>query len=254
MLGMKGSGNASACCEAPCDNSVFCEPACGSESIGCGLTSCEPACGCESTHGSCLTGLFDHGRNECGCDTVCEVPCEPTCGCESKHGSCLTGLFDHGKNHCEPACGCETVYAEPCCDSQGCGIKKNCGGGLLSKLFHKKNHGCCDTNPCEVACGCETICETPACDSHCGGKKKCSLLSKMFGKLKCKKSNCCDAGCDTYTSAGCGCGAPAAVPYAAPVEAPAVHSDTMPPAPIVDPSASISQTRRVIQASASYAR
>ncbi len=263
MLGMNGSGNSSSCCEAPCDDNIYCEPACGVESTDCGLTSCEPACGCESSHGSCLTGLLDHGRNECGYESVCEAPCEPACGCESKHGSCLTGLFDHGKNHCEPACGCEstlcggtscgceTVYADPCCDSQGCGSKKGCCGGLLSKLFNKKHHNYCDTNACE------TVCETPACDSCCGGKKKCGLLSKMFGKLK-HKSNCCDSGCDSYTSAGCGCGAPAAAPYAAPyaapVEAPAVQSDAMPPAPIVDPSASISRTRRVIQASASYAR
>ncbi|MBB3208355.1 hypothetical protein FHS27_004183 [Rhodopirellula rubra] len=78
----------------------------------------------------------------------------------------------------------------------------------------------------------------------------------MFGNLSCgkKSSSCCDMGCDTC-STGCGCGAPAAAPYAAPVEAPVYEQAApMPPAPIVDPSASISRTRRVIQASASYAR
>ncbi|WP_246112742.1 hypothetical protein [Allorhodopirellula solitaria] len=168
----------------------------------------------------------------------------------------MSGIFDHGSDCCEPACGCETVCAEPCCDGGSCGSKKDCCGGLLSKLFSKKSNGCCDTTPCEVACGCETVCEAPSCDSCCGGsKKKCGLLSKMFGKLKCgKKNDCCDSGCDSYGSADCGCGAPAAVPYAAPVQTPAVESDPMPPAPIVDPSASISRNRRVIQASASYAR
>lgn len=270
MLGMKGSGTSGSCCEAPCDDNICCEPACGAESTGCGLTSCEPACGCESKHGSCLKGLFNHGNNECGCESACETPCEPACGCESKHGSCLKGLLNHGKNGCEPACGCESslcgetscgcetaCVADPCCDSQGCGSKKACCGGLLSKLFNKKGHGCCDSDPCEVACGCETVCEAPACDSCGHGKKKCGLLSKMFGKLNCckDKSNCCDAGCDSYASSDCGCGSTSTVPYAAPVQAPAVQqNDAVPPAPIVDPSASISRNRRVIQASASYAR
>lgn len=268
MLGMKGCGTSGSCCEAPCDDNTCCEPACGAESTGCGLTSCEPACGCESKHGSCLNGLFNHGKNECGCESACESACEPACGCESTHGSCLTGLLNHGKNGCEPACGCESSLcgdtscgcetacaADPCCDSQGCGAKKGCCGGLLSKLFNKKGHGCCDSDPCEVACGCETACETPACDSCCGSKKKCGLLSKMFGKLNCCKDKSCDAGCDSYASSDCGCGSTSTVPYAAPVQAPAVQqNDAVPPAPIVDPSASISRNRRVIQASASYAR
>jgi fermentation-respiration switch protein FrsA (DUF1100 family) len=79
------------------------------------------------------------------------------------------------------------------------------------------------------------------------------LLKKLFGNLGCKSSSCCDMGCDAAPcDTGCGCGSTYAAPTAAPVAAP--QAAPMPPAPIVDPSASISRNRRVIQASASYVR
>ncbi|TWT72532.1 MULTISPECIES: hypothetical protein [Crateriforma] len=96
--------------------------------------------------------------------------------------------------------------------------------------------------------GCDSGCDSCGCSKKsCGG-----LLTKLFGNLK-KKSSCCDSGCDMGCDTGCsscGCGAP----MAAPMAAPAPSAAPMPPAPVVDPSASISRTRRVIQASASYAR
>ncbi|WP_146523194.1 hypothetical protein [Stieleria varia] len=86
-------------------------------------------------------------------------------------------------------------------------------------------------------------------------------MTKLFGNLKCKKKSCCDSGCDAgYSDCGCSsCGsvAPMAAPYAAPVAAPAMApatSESMPPAPIVDPSARVSSKRHVIQASARYVR
>ncbi|MEO1618074.1 MAG: hypothetical protein AAFV88_19630 [Planctomycetota bacterium] len=106
---------------------------------------------------------------------------------------------------------------------------------------------------CDMGCG--------GCDSPCGKKRCGGLLKKLFGNLT-KKSCGCDSApaCDTC-GGGCGCGsatysapmAPAPVPAPAPA-APATEAAPMPPAPIVDPSASISQKRRVIQASARYVR
>jgi hypothetical protein len=79
----------------------------------------------------------------------------------------------------------------------------------------------------------------------------------LFGNLK-KKGSCgCDSGCDSGCGSGCesGCGATYSMPMTpAPAAAPATDAAPMPPAPVVDPSASISQKRRVIQASARYVR
>ncbi|WP_231612345.1 hypothetical protein [Novipirellula galeiformis] len=82
-------------------------------------------------------------------------------------------------------------------------------------------------------------------------------MTKLFGNVRnlgCKKG--CDSGCDSICDSGCGCGAsvPHAPYEAAPVAAPEVEAAPMPPAPIVDPSASVTSKRRVIQASASYVR
>jgi hypothetical protein len=151
------------------------------------------------------------------------------------------------------------------CDS---GCSKSCGGGLLKKLFackkahHAKMFGGCDSGCCEApTCGCEA----PACgcDSGCDSccTKSCKigngqLLQKLFGNLGCKKSSCCDMGCDS----GCGCAAAApscgcgSAPMAAPMAAPSYEAAPMPPAPVVDPSASVTQKRRVIQASAVFVR
>jgi len=224
MLGMKGCGSSTSCCEAPSCDDNCCEPACGAETSCCESLCSEPACGAE---------------------TIC---CEPA--------------------GCEPACGCETSFCEaPSCDTQCCEPKEKLCTGLLSKLFGKKGSSSCCEAPscCEPACGCETAsceptcCEAPSCDTGCcSSKKSGGLLSKLFGNLSCgKKSDCCDMGCDSVCNSGCGCGAPYAAPVAAPIyqdSTPEFESAPMPPAPIVDPSASITRNRRVIQASASYAR
>ncbi|TWU42904.1 hypothetical protein Poly41_12050 [Novipirellula artificiosorum] len=278
MLGVKGCCSSSSCdtgccteptcgCEAPCE--VACEPTCGCEAP-CEV-ACEPTCGCEAPvcgcdtgcpapkkscglfSGSCLSGGCAEPtcgceapcEPTCGCEAPCEIACEPTCGCEAP---------------CEPECGCEVATCDSGCNP--CGKKS---GGLLSKLFNHKcslcNKSSCDSccdMACEPECGCEVASCDMGCDSACGSKKSCGLLSKLFGNLCKKKSSCCDSGCDMACGCGapvapsCGCGAPSApIEYSAPV---APQAAPMPPAPIVDPSASVTTKRRVIQASASYVR
>jgi hypothetical protein len=265
MLGMKGSGCDSACCDTGCSadpscgcemscGDGCCEPSCGCE-IACGSGCCEPSCGCET---ACGNGCCEPS---CGCETACGggVPscgCEVACGCDSgckkprrrplmelfakmecKKNQLFAGLHKSSCDSCcEPTCGCETACGNGCCEP-------TCG---------------CETNLCDPSCGCETACgdaccgavpscgcEVACCDSGCGKKKSCGgLLSKLFKK----KSNCCDAlACDA-----CGC---ASACGSAPVAAPVVHGDAapMPPAPVVDPSAYLQSNRRVIQAS-SYIR
>jgi hypothetical protein len=228
-------------CDSPaCCDSGYAEPACGCE-VACEPAACgcaEPACGCEAPAAACCEPA------PCGC-------AEPACGCEAPVAGCEVA--------CEPACGCE---------APSCGKK----GGLLAKLFNHKKRSCCEPTCaapaacCETApaCGCEVACEPTCdmgCDSGCGcSSKKCGgLLKKLFGNLK--KSGC-DSGCDALAcDSGCGCAPTYSAPMApAPAPAPAAEAAeeaddaSMPPAPIVDPSASISHKRRVIQASARYVR
>lgn len=222
MLGMKGCGSSVSCCDT-----------------GSHLSSCEPACGCEVACDPCGNA---GGGPGCGLEAACGCA-EPACGCEAPCDPC---------GGAGPACGCEAVG----CDTGSCGTG-SCGkrGGLLSKLFSRHKQSSCDAG-CEPACGCEAPCdpcgaagpacgcEAAGCDSGCCSKpRNRGLLSKLFGNLH-RKSNGCDIGCD---SAGCGCGVSHSngdYPSAAP----------MPPAPVVDPSASVSSKRRVIQASAVYVR
>ncbi len=250
MLGMKGCGSSTACCEAP-----VCEPTCGLEApcggcdsdFGC-APACEPDCGCEAPCGGCDSGCGLLKGNLLG---GCNSCAEPTCGCEIADCGCAPA--------CEPACGCEIAACEPSCCDSGCSIGK---GGLLSKLFNGKGCNSCCEAPCEIACepacgceiaSCEPTCCDSGCDSGCCSIGNGGLLKKLFGNLGCKKSSCCDMGCDAAPcDTGCGCGSTYAAPTAAPVVAP--QAAPMPPAPIVDPSASISRNRRVIQASASYVR
>ena len=236
MLGMRGCGSSASCCDTGCDTPL-CEPACGCEVAG-DPYGCDP-CGCAA-------------EPACGLDAACGCA-EPVCGCEAPCDPCGA----------DPACGCE-VACDPCgCDS-GCGKQ----GGLLSKLFSHGKSSCCDS-ACEPACGLEAACDPCAADPVCGCEvvacdpcgcdsgcsKRGGLLSKLFGNLH-GKSSCCDAGCD-----GCGCGvapmnghAPSAAPMP-PAPAPEEEASYRnPPRPIVDPSASVSSKRRVIQASAVYVR
>ncbi len=260
MLGVKGCGSASSCCDTGCDAPSCCEPACGCEASGC---CAEPACGCEAP--AC-----------CESNACCA---EPACGCEAP--AC------GAPSCCEPACGCEVSSCDSCCDPCG---RKSCGG-LLSKLFAKKSRcggcdsccepacgceapacGCGDSSCCEPACGCEAPsccepacgCEVSSCDSCCDpcAKRGCGgLLAKLFGG--CNKG-CCDSGCDSCCEPACGCESSCCEPAcgceapacgcAAPAAAPAMEAAPMPPAPVVDPSASLNAKRRVIQASAVYVR
>ena len=244
MLGLKGSGCDSACCDTGCSA----DPTCGCEIV-------DPSCGCESP---------------CG-DGGCATACEPSCGCEIVDPSCGCETAGCGAT---PSCGCEMATCDNGCDS-GCGSKprRRPLQELLAKLKSKKS-GCdsgCDTgcgcgsvdptcgceisacDPCGAApsCGCEIAgCDT-GCDSGCGAKKKCGggLLAKLFKR---KSSNgcdtlACDSGCGSTPACGCS--------SAAPIAAPMMNGDAapMPPAPVVDPSAYLQSNRRVIQAT-SYVR
>lgn len=222
MLGLKGSGCSSSCCET-----VVCDSPCG----GCA----EPACGAESCCDPCA-------EPACGAESCCDPCGEPACGAESCCDPCG-----------QPACG-----AEACCDP--CAPRTRLLDKLFGGL--KCNKGCdsCCETACEPACGAEVCCDpcgAPTCGAEvsCCPPKKGGLLKKLFGKLK--KNNCCDSGCDVACDTGCSscssCGsAPAAAPTPAPEAAPAVDQ-SMPPAPVVDHSAFLNSKRRVIQAS-SYAR
>ncbi len=257
MLGLKGCGCDSTCCDtgcgaAPscgCENACAADPSCGCESApacgsGCGAA---PSCGCESAP-ACGSGCG--AAPSCGCESACGAA--PSCGCESA---------------CAPSCGCETACCKPRRKPllellRAVECKKQ---NLISKL--KSRHCGCDTGcepTCGVdpSCGCESACAAPACggcaapscgcevatcDSGCGcGPKKCGLLSKLF---KHKKS-CCDTACDS-----CGVAASSCSSCGGGAAAPAVSGDAapMPPAPVVDPSAYLQSNRRVIQAT-SYVR
>lgn len=233
MLGSKGCGCDTACCDTP----VVHAPA--------------PACGCEAPCGGLLTGLKGRGCGVVALGCGCEAP---ACGCAAAPSCGIAA----------PACGCE---APACgCDSVGSCLPRH--GGLLSRLF-SRGGGCCDA-PCAVepscgcaapACGCETACAAPACgcepacaapcgcDSGCDSGCGCGLRVKrpgLLAKLFSSRQSCCDAPCDS----GCGC----AVPTAVPTSVPAVKDVPTAPAPIVDPSASLQSKSRVLQASARYVR
>ena len=284
MLGLKGSGCDSSCCDTGC----AADPSCG-----CEVNACDPCAkkGC---------GLLSKLKGpSCGCEVNACDPCNaaPSCGCEvnacdpcAKKGCGLLGKLKG------PSCGCEVNACDPCNAAPSCGCEMNsCGPAtcdtcckprrkplleLLGRVEKAKmdmlrnvackvrNVGkgcdtCCDTGcGCGAAptCGCEVNacdpckaaptcgCEISACDP-CGcdsgcGKKK-GLLSKLFAK-----KSCCDTGCDTGCSSCSSCGTSTSAPAPAPAAASAAP---MPPAPVVDPSAYLNSNRRVIQAT-SYVR
>ena len=136
MLGLKGSG-----CDSTCCDTVVCEPACGAETA---CSPCEPVCGaeivCDSPCAAPRKGLLDKlfGGKSC-CDAGCDVACEPACGAEVV--DCCSAA---------PTCGCEVVTCKP---------KR---AGLLSKLFGGlKCKSGCDT-ACDVMPGCTSCGSTPA--------------------------------------------------------------------------------------------
>jgi hypothetical protein len=288
MLGMRGAGCDSACCDTGCSAA----PSCGCEiapscDVGC-ADACAPACG-----GGLLSRLkgriCDSGcasAPSCGCEIAapaCDSGCSaaPSCGCEIAAPACGSGCG------AAPSCGCEIASCDPCgsaCDV-GCKPRRRplmellgkakCSLGKLGSRRACCDSGCADacaapTCGCEIAacdpcaapsCGCEIAacdpCAAPSCGRSCGG-----LLGKLFQR----KNRCCDsmvASCDTGCASGgcssgcssCGGGSVSYPSSSAPVAAPEVHGDAapMPPAPIVDPSAYLQSNRRVIQAT-SYVR
>ncbi len=283
MLGLKGAGCDSTCCDTGCnvDPSCGCEsargcglkgllsgPSCGCESACGGGCAADPSCGCESACGNgsgCgLKGLLS--GPSCGCESACGNGCgaAPSCGCES---GCASG----------PSCGCETASCKPrrkplmellkalkpsksCCDSgcasdPSCGCESACGNGCGNGCGAAPSCGCESAcgNGCGAApsCGCETACG--GCDAGPGPiakmhQAKARLLSKLFKKRAGCDSASCDSGCASACSSCSSCGS-------TPVSAPAVHSDAAPmaPAPVVDPSAYLQSNRRVVQAT-SYVR
>lgn len=251
MLGLKGAGCDSACCDTGC----AADPSCGCE------LACEPSCGIETACGP---------ANGC-CEPACAAPtcgCEmvgPSCGVETACGGCDTGcgkarrrplreLLGHldrgahrlfGKHHgCDsgcadlcgaPSCGCEIAACDPC------GAAPSCG---------------CEISACAPSCGIEAACDPCGCDSGCGGRKHCGgLLAKLFHR-KGNRHGCDTLACDSGCASGCNSyGHVNGNGSSAPVAAPKVNGDAapMPPAPVVDPSAYLQSNRRVIQAT-SYVR
>ncbi len=286
MLGMRGAGCDSACCDTGCaaDPSCGCEisaPACGGCADACapvcrpgllsrvkgrlGSSACAATCGCEISApacGGCGSSSCDGGCSaapSCGCEIASCDPCGCDTGCKprrrplmelvgkakcslsnlgSRRACCDSGCDPCGDVCGAPSCGCE--IAAPACG--GCG-SSSCGGG-------------CSAAP---SCGCEIAACDPcaaSCAPKCGG-----LLSKLFKRKNrcCDSYVSCDSGCASGSCGGgcssCGGGSTTYGTSSAPVEAPVVHGDAapMPPAPIVDPSAYLQSNRRVIQAT-SYVR
>ena len=101
MLGSRGVGCDTACCETPACCPV--EPACGCETPVC--CPAEPACGCEPTCGIAAGPA-------CGCDNSCDSGCG-----HLKRGGLLSRLFSAHKSSsccdlgCDSGCGCGTPAA-----------------------------------------------------------------------------------------------------------------------------------------------
>lgn len=155
-------------------------------------------------------GLFS-GCGSCGC--------EPTCGAPAVvWGTCCTATPSW--------CDCADSCASSCCKKRG---------GLLKKLFSRKNRcssccdpcgdcceptcgapaDCCGAAPscgcdaapacCDAApsCGCDPCCDVDPCCNPC--KKRGGLLHRLFSRKKSCGSSCCEPACGCEPS----CGAPA---------------------------------------------
>ncbi len=228
MLGLRGQGCDTVCCDIKAD------PGCGAEAACDPCAGAGPGCGIESP-----CGLFGRGR---GCDPGCglEAACDPCAGAAG------------------PGCGIASA-CDPCA---GLGVKASRRTPLLDLL--RSGHSRLTSHGCDNGCtGCGPSCgiADPGCgiaDPGCGiagpgcglagdacdpcaglgGVRRPGLLASLFRKK---------AGCDSFdpccgvAAPGCCNGAPA--PQAAP-------ADVEVPTPVVDPSAYLSSKRRVIQASA----
>jgi hypothetical protein len=229
MLGMRGSGCDSSCCDTGCAAA----PTCGCEIAACDPCGAAPSCGCE------IAACDPCGAApSCGCEIACD-PCGNACdsGCGKarrrplmellgKFECAKRGLFS--RHACDSGCAAPSCGCEVACDP--CGAAPSCGCEIAA----------CD--PCGAApsCGCEIAC------NPCGSRKHGGLLSKLFKR---RGSSCCDA------VALCDSGCSSCSSMSAPLAAPVMRGDAapMPPAPVVDPSAYLQSNRRVIQAT-SYVR
>lgn len=181
------------------------------------------------------------GGSGCGCASSCcdaQVSCcdaGPSCGCDDPCGSScckkplitinlpkIRPLFKINRcnscnscDSCAPACGCDMTASCGCDSCNSCNDCNTCG---------------CDMN---ASCGCD-----PCGSSCCGGKRRLGLLDRIFSKRNCGgcTSGCgCEATCGV-DACGCGCGM-STHSDAAPAPAPEGDSASLPPTPIVDPSA-----------------
>ena len=168
------------------------------------------------------------GGSGCGCASSC---------CEAQVSCCDVG----------PSCGCDMG---PSCGCDPCGTA--CHKPLIEINLPKirplfKINRCNSCNSCAPACGCDMTptcgcdmtpsCGCDPCNSCCSKPKfRLGLLDRIFAKKNCGCTSCgCEATCGVDA---CGCGG-AVHSHAEPAPAPAAEGDSasLPPTPIVDPSA-----------------
>lgn len=203
---------------------------------------------CSQSYGDLLDRML--GGSGCGCESSCceaTVDCcdaGPSCGCDAVGPSC-------GCDAVGPSCGCDTACdpCNSCCKkplivinmpkirplfkrcNTGCGCEASCGCDITPSCG-------CDTTP---SCGCDT---TPSCGcdpcNSCRPKLRLGLLDKIFASRGCGCNSGCEAtcgvdpcGCDS----GCGCASWGGGSDTAPTPEAEGDSVSLPPTPIVDPSA-----------------
>jgi hypothetical protein len=232
MLGVRGCGSASNCCDS-----------------GCNMSCNEPACGCEQ---ACAPDCADPCCDPDPCGDPCGDPCDPCDPCNKK-GGMLGKLFScdlFKKNRgCDDGC-CGTCGETDCCDPACCEPEPCCPQPVCGC---EAPVDCCD--PCGDPCG-QSGCDS--CNDPC---RKTCLLNKLFGNLGrnpfknrcCDDNPCCEDTCNQCCPEPvCGC-EPTIAPVAEPAAA-AINAAPMPPRSVIDPSARVSTKRHVIQASAVYVR
>ncbi len=190
-----------------------------------GVSGCQNGSCCEASCGVAAATCCDDGCSDCcdtGCDTCCET--DDPCGCGRWRGP-FSHLWKSGCNDC-------------------------CDDGCDSKPAFFGKRGCCDNvcpdcsegNPCGQCAPCG---ECDPCNrgwglgrnwgSGCGCRKSLwsgGLLDGLFGRsgCGCGSSSCCDSGGfwnNSCCEPTCGCAA----------NSNTGGDDSMPPAPVVDPSA-----------------
>lgn len=193
----------------------------GGSGCGCASSCCEasvsccdtgPACGCDAVGPSC------------GCDTGCDTGCDPCASSCSKplitinlpkirplFKSCNSGCA----SGCDVSCGCDVVASCGCENTNACG---------------------CNTAP---SCGCDPC---NSCNSGCRPKLRLGLLDKIFASRGCGCGGGCEATCGADPcgcSTGCASWGGSSSDGGEMAPAPEAEGDSvsLPPTPIVDPSA-----------------